>query len=96
MKKCFHDKISQPVSILSVYPCSVFDLNRLCKGYSSMSGSKPSAFHGQQIKPGNVVTALQGWLPCVGEFMEYGKQYRLECKPTETIISSEMFHKCLL
>lgn len=62
-KKCFHDKISRPVSVLSVYLCSVFDLNRLCKGYPSMSGSKPSAFHAPQIKPGNVVTAFRGDSP---------------------------------
>lgn len=60
MKKRFHDKIPQPASVSSVYLCSVLDLNRHCKGCPSMSGSKLSAFHGQQIKPGSVVTAFQG------------------------------------
>lgn len=49
-------------SVLSC-TCAVLYLNRLCRGWPSVSGGKPSAFHGQQIEPGNVATAFQGDFP---------------------------------
>lgn len=79
IKKCFPAKIAQQASMLRAYLCTMLDFSRLFKGYSSKSGSKPSAFFGPQTKPVNlVVTVFQRWLPCFGEFMEYGKQYGSE------------------
>jgi len=77
--------------MIGIYLCTMFDFNRLFKVYSSKSGSKPSVFHGPQIKLVNVVvTVFQGWLPCLDELTEYRKQHSSE-EPMDWITNHDFF-----
>lgn len=93
IQKCFHARILQKRGCVRCVTCaSCLIFNRLFRGYSCKSGSKPSAFHGPQPKPGSVsVRGFWGWLPCCAEFRECGKWCGSE-EPVRTGVQTSTNH----